>query len=374
MAKILYLVSEEWYFYLHRLSIALAAHNKGYQIVLATKKTSGMSKKMPFFIKIKYIKISRKSLNPFQILIEAFQVWKTYKREKPDLVHEIALRPIIVGGVARLFLKHQKGVYGIMGMGSLFLNNSKNKILQILLKKLLPFFVQNGFISVENQEDEEFIKGLGVSKWRIKRLPGSGVDVQKYTSRQKTDDGLPIVLLACRLLWSKGIREFLESANYFFVQNKKAARFVIVGTPDMENSDAVDSKILQHFNAKGTIEWWGHHQNMAEIFNQSTIFCLPSFYREGIPVVLLEAMACGIPCITTDMPGCNQAVHHGDNGILIPPKNSSALVRAIKYLLSNKEIREKMGKRGRERAIKEFSKDIVIHKTLTLYEELLKFK
>ncbi|MCP9447176.1 MAG: glycosyltransferase, partial [Nitrospira sp.] len=168
------------------------------------------------------------------------------------------------------------------------------------------------------------------------------------------------------LLWAKGVGEFVAAARVL----RGRARFVLVGAPDPDNPASVAEADLQGWLREGVIEWWGPRDDMPATLNQAHIVCLPS-YREGLPKVLLEAMACGRACITTDAPGCREAVRHEDNGLLVPVKDAAALVAAIERLLKDDELRRRMGARGRERAVTEFSEARVIEATLAVYREAM---
>jgi glycosyltransferase involved in cell wall biosynthesis len=177
------------------------------------------------------------------------------------------------------------------------------------------------------------------------------------------------VVLVARLLWDKGIGEFVEAARILRLRGAKA-RFVIVGDPDFDNRACINSMTLEAWKTEGVIELWGFRSDIADVLTEANIACLPS-YREGLPKSLLEAMAAGLPCITTDVPGCREAVRDGDNGLLVPAKDASALANAIEHLLLNPDVAQIMGTRGRERLEQEFSSRQVNEKTLTLYRELL---
>jgi glycosyltransferase involved in cell wall biosynthesis len=180
-------------------------------------------------------------------------------------------------------------------------------------------------------------------------------------------EGPPVVMLASRLLWDKGVGEFVEAARQLA---DSGARFVLVGAAEDNNPAAISRAEVERWVREGVVEWWGHQANMAATLAQASIVCLPS-YREGLPKVLLEAMACGKPCITTDAPGCRDAVRHGDNGLLVPVRDAEALATAIRRLLGRPEERVRMGARGRERAVSEFSQEKAISATLAVYREVL---
>ncbi len=170
-------------------------------------------------------------------------------------------------------------------------------------------------------------------------------------------------------LWDKGVGEFVEAARTLLARGIEA-RFVLVGESDQDNPTAVPQEVIRKWVDERAVETWGFKERMDEVLPQATIVCLPS-YREGMPKSLLEAMACGRPCVTTNTSGCREAVRDGDNGLLVPVQDATALAAAIESLLNDREARLRMGLRGRERAVDEFSDEVVIAQTLAVYKELL---
>jgi glycosyltransferase involved in cell wall biosynthesis len=181
-------------------------------------------------------------------------------------------------------------------------------------------------------------------------------------------DGPPVVLLVSRMLWEKGIGDFVEAARLLRADNTNA-RFVLVGKPDPENPSSIPEKQLRAWVDSGFVEWWGHQPGMENVFLNASVVCLPSSYGEGVPRVLIEAASCGRAIVTTDAPGCREIVRNGENGILVPLRNPEALARALDILIRDPVLRFKMGARGREIAVSEFSEEIVIAQMLSLYQQ-----
>jgi glycosyltransferase involved in cell wall biosynthesis len=183
--------------------------------------------------------------------------------------------------------------------------------------------------------------------------------------------GIPIALFASRMLWIKGISEFVEAARLLRDGGIKA-RFVLVGDADFGSPSSVPRQQLLEWQETGAVEWWGHKEDMPDVFKQANLVCLPSQGGEGVPKTLLEAAASGRAIVATDVPGCRDVVHNAVNGLLVEPKNIAELARAMEKLLKDPERRREMGERGREIAVREFSQELVVSKTLTLYSRLLK--
>jgi len=229
---------------------------------------------------------------------------------------------------------------------------------------------RNHHVLVQNQEDKQLlITKLKVSPEKIVIIRGSGVDLDVFRPAPE-HNGIPIVLLAARMLWNKGIEEFVEAAQLLHTRGA-TARFVIVGDTDPGSPSAISRQQLADWQGSGTVEWWGHQKEMPQIFQQANLVCLPSHGGEGVPKVLLEAAASGRAIVAADVPGCREIVRPGINGMLVPAKNPVALAAAIEELLRDPERRLQMGGRGREIAANEFSEETVVHQTLALYRELL---
>jgi glycosyltransferase involved in cell wall biosynthesis len=178
-----------------------------------------------------------------------------------------------------------------------------------------------------------------------------------------------LVVVTARLLWDKGLGEFVAAARLLRAQGIQA-RFALVGDLDPGNRASIDPAVLDEWKAEGVVELWGFRRDMPRVLGEADIVCLPS-YREGLPKSLLEAMAAGLPCVTTDVPGCREAVRNGENGWLVPPRDPQALARALKLLIENPDLRYRMGKRGRDMVLTEFDSPIICQQTLQVYEGML---
>jgi len=226
-------------------------------------------------------------------------------------------------------------------------------------------------VVVENCDDRDvLIKEMKLAKEKIIVSRGAGVDVECFQPLPPPESGAPIVLFASRMLGIKGIKEFVSAAN-LLRRRGVAGRFVLAGGTDPVNPSCVPRQQLLDWQAAGIVEWWGHQEDMKEVFRQASIVCLPSHGGEGIPRVLMEAAASGRAIVTTDVPGCREIVRHETNGLVVEPKNVFALTEAIRRLLDDPALRLKMGNQGREIAVNEFSQKAVIAETLDLYQILL---
>jgi glycosyltransferase involved in cell wall biosynthesis len=199
-------------------------------------------------------------------------------------------------------------------------------------------------------------------------IRGAGIDVQRFQP-VSPPPGPPVVALVARMLRDKGICEFVEAAHRLHDTGCRA-RFILVGDSDPENPASIPSEQLRSWHGHKGVEWWGWQEDMISAWRQVHVACLPSSYREGLPKALLEAAACGLPIVTTDTVGCREAVRNGDNGFLVPASDVQALADALNILISDADLRKRMGKQSRRRAEREFSSEQVNSETLAVYRSL----
>jgi glycosyltransferase involved in cell wall biosynthesis len=368
--KLLFVVADDWYFLSHRLPLALAALREGFDVAVATRVgTQGQEILDAGFrlIPLQHLKRERRSpLNEIRTIAELRGI---YQREKPDIVHHVALKPVLYGSIAALGLP-LKIVNAFAGLGYLASSNSPKAIaLRSVIWNVMRFLLNRpkAFTILQNFEDRDFaISKLSMSNEKTEVIMGSGVDLDIFRPSPQPS-GVPIVMLPSRLLWNKGVAEFVAAAQQLTASGARA-RFVLVGDTDEGSPSAIPRAQLAEWQDSGSIEWWGKMSNMQDVLPQSAIVCLPS-YREGLPKVLVEAAACARPIVTTDVPGCRDVVQHYVNGMLVPAQDSEVLALSIKVLLDNPELRQRMGEAGRKKAA-HFSQDVVIEKTLSRYSAL----
>lgn len=371
-SKIIFLVTEDWYFCSHRLPLAREARRKGFDVVVATRVTSHGKQIEDEGFKLVPIRMARSGKNPLKELATLWELVRIYKSERPDIVHHVAMKPVLYGSLAARVGKVPYVVNALAGMGYIFISNQWKAV---LLRK----FVSNAFrillnrpnsrVILQNPDDRSLMVQSGVlNPKRIVLIRGSGVDTQAFSFTPEPV-GVPVVVLASRMLWDKGVGEFVEAAR--LLRDKGVnARFILVGDTDTENPAAVPSSQLEAWNSSGVVEWWGRRDDMPKVFSESHIVCLPS-YREGLPKVLIEAASCGRAIVATDVPGCREIVLHGENGLLVPPRKALELADALERLIADPALRRSLGEKGRQLAVAEFSIEKVVAETLAVYQELL---
>jgi glycosyltransferase involved in cell wall biosynthesis len=371
--KLIFLVAEDWYFWSHRLPVARAALQHGYDVAVATRAVNYGQRIQDEGFRLIPLRMVRESYSPFNEFRTIRQVRQVYKAENPDIVHHVGIKPILYGSIAALGQSNLHVVNAFAGLG--YLGASSTLKARVLRSGIFFAFRcllnrPNYRVLLQNQEDRQLmIDGLGVSPDKLTVIRGSGVDLSRF---QPTDepDGIPIVLLGSRMLWIKGIGEFVEAADLLRKRGVKA-RFVLAGDTDVSNPSCVPRAQLLEWQSSGAVEWWGHQDDMPKVFQQASLVVLPSHGGEGVPKALLEAAASARAIVTTDVPGCRDIVRRGINGILTPPGEPAALADAIEQLLQDPGRRHQMAARSREIAANDFSQEAVISQTMEMYRRLL---
>lgn len=366
--KLLFFVTEDWYFVSHRLVLAVAAKKIGYDVAVVTRVRNHHDAILSAGIKLIPLEVSRSSLNPLGDFVLLVRLTALLRRERPDICHHVAMKPVLYGSIAARLAGVPCVINALAGMGWLFTSSSGiARLLRPIVRWGLGRLLQSGITVVQNPEDLRVLTSLGVPQSAIRRIPGSGVDLQLFAARPEPA-GMPIVLLPARLLWDKGVGEFVQAAR-LLRQRGVTARFVLAGEPDFENPSSVSRKQLAEWLEEGVVECVGWVDDMPSRLSESHVVCLPS-YREGLPKSLVEAAAAGRPIVTSDTPGCRDVVRHGENGLLVPIRDAVALADALALLIRDSSLRQSMGLRGRERAEREFGLRAVIDQTLAIYEEV----
>jgi glycosyltransferase involved in cell wall biosynthesis len=366
--KLLYVVTEDWYFVSHRLPLAVAALAAGYEVAVATRVGRHGEVIRSFGIRLIPFNLSRRGGNP---LSEVRALWRLYRREQPDLVHHVAMKPVMFGALAAWLAQVPGQVNAVAGLGWLFTSSSGAiRLVRPVVRRVLARLLNqpHSLTIVQNPEDKTLLERSGVPATRLRLIRGAGVDTRLFHPVLPPPEPICIVLVA-RMLWDKGVGEFVEAARLLATAGVHA-RFVLVGDPDPANPASVPEATLRAWHGQHGVEWLGRREDMPGVLQTAHIACLPSFYGEGLPKSLLEAAACGLPIVTTDAPGCREVVRDGVNGFLVPVRDASALAVALKKLIGDAGLRRRMGVQSRMRAEKEFGLEKIIAQTLDVYREV----
>ena len=372
--SILFLVTEDWYFCLHRLPIARAARDAGFKVMVATqvKDHAQLIEREGF--QLIPMKWTRRSMNPYRALSEVRQIAGIYRKYQPDLVHQIALKPSLYGSIAGIVTGVSPIVNNLAGLGQAFTSGGVFAALvrSGLVNAFRLLFRRAGTCTiVENSDDWRFlVTRVGLDKRTVALIRGIGVDVDLFQPRPENAQQTPTVTLVSRMLWPKGVGELVEATRILRGRGRQI-KVQLVGIPDTSSRVAIQQEQLLKWQSEGIVEWLGYREDVPELWRHSHIAVLPSYYREGIPRSLLEAAASGRAIVTTDMPGCREIVRNGYNGLLVPPRDPVAIADALEQLLDDAELRQRMGRAGRELVENEFAEEHVVAQTLSVYRKLL---
>lgn len=367
--KLLYVVARAEYFLSHRLDLAKEARGAGYAVAVASTPFHPKDHLKIVDIETFSIRFKRGGINPFAELKTIFDLIKVFKKNQPALVHNVALKPALYGAAIARFYKIPT-INSINGFGYIFTSHHrKARILRPFIKIALRLILdhERAGVIVQNQDDYLECKSL-LSKCKLSLIAGSGVDIKTFYPVPY--QGIFTFTLVARMLWSKGVGEFVEAAQLFIKNNPhKKVRFLIVGSNDSENPESIPLDVLQKWHNHGIIEWLDHHDDIQHIYAQTHVAVLPS-YREGLPKSLLEAMACGLPIISTDAVGCRDLVDN-TNGIKVPLKNIQALANAFERCVADSQMCEAMGKKARIKAESMYSIDTINRQVIGVYNRIL---
>lgn len=371
--KILYVINSLSFFISHRLQLAQAASNSGYEVHVAAPFSNETDVILKEGFCFHPLPLTRSGMKVLEEINSFMALCRLYRLIQPELVHHIAIKPVIYGGVAARLTSMPAVISTIPGLGHVFVERgSKAALLRFNVKLAYRFALahSNSRVIFQNAEDrDKFVSWHLIDRAKTILIKGSGVDISQFSYRPEPL-GTPVVLMASRMILEKGVSEFVKAAHQLRKAGVKA-RFVLAGDSDPGNPTSISRTQLINWHKSGMVEWWEHCDDMPNVFAQTSIVCLPSHYGEGIPKVLVEAAACGRAIVTTDIPGCRDVVVNNYNGILVPRKDPLALVSAIRRLLEDRLLRQAMGKRGREIAVEHFSLQKIVKQTLTAYNQLL---
>jgi glycosyltransferase involved in cell wall biosynthesis len=370
--KVLFVITEDWFFHSHFLDRAISLLASGGTVGIATRFSVHEEELKSLGFTLFPVNFSRRGLNPMSEFITSLRIRKIVREFKPDITHNVALKPVVTGTFGELLGRQRVVVNALVGMGYIFTStDARASLVRPLLSRILKSLLRSKSVHVviENPDDLSSLVSDGfVEPSKISLIRGAGVDLKAFPFLPEID-GPVVVTLVSRILRDKGVLEFINAATQLRASLPEVV-FQIVGEPDLGNPSAVPQSEIDSWESLPNVRYQGRRSDIADILKGSHIVCLPS-YREGLPKSLLEALSCGRPIITTDVPGCREVCADGVNGLLVPARDSIALSNAIEKLAINPELRQAMGRAGRLRAESEFSNEIVCAQTLELYRRLL---
>jgi glycosyltransferase involved in cell wall biosynthesis len=372
LKKILFIVSEDWYFVSHRLNLAKFAIERGYEVSLLSNMGTHENFINSIGVKTIHWPIQRKSRNPLKELYVIYSLFKLVKQYKPNLIHAVAIKPIFYTVLSSMLTNLNGVVLAFGGLGFIF--RSKKvvaKFLRFFIVFMFKRIVDNSNVRliIQNKDDRSILKNLNIINYkRIRLIRGVGIDLNEYIPAHKRND-IPLVILPARMLWDKGVGDFVNCAR-LCAKNNINARFALIGEPDIHNPESIPESKIQEWVDLGFVEYWGRQENMLKVYNKADIVCFPS-YHEGLPKALLEAASCQLPIVCYNVPGCREIVINNKNGFVVPFKDENAMFSSIDKLLKDSILRTKMGFDGRQIVSEHFEEGRVISETIKVWDEII---
>lgn len=371
--KIIFFANTDWYLYHFRLGLARSFREQGAEVVMISPPGDYGARIAAKGFRWLPLPMNRRSLNPFREIRLLHYIYSIYKKEQPDVIHNFTIKSVIYGALAGQAAGIHNRIQAVTGLGHIFISQSfRARLLRPLVKGLLRLALRGkgSRLILQNPDDRSlFLQYKLIEQERIHLIRGSGVDTGRFTPVQRVRKGKFRILLAARLLWEKGIREYVNAAELLAYRSDEL-EFLLAGAADPGNPGAVPGQDTKGWQESGLLTVLGHVENMQQLMAEVDVMVLPSCYGEGIPRSLLEAASMALPVITTDAPGCREIVENEKNGFLVSMRDAAALAEKIEYLLDHPETCLRFGKAGREKVCKEFAQEIVFRQTWKVYRSL----
>lgn len=366
--KAILFANTDWYIYNFRLAYAQFLQNQGWEVVFLSPDGEHAAKLREAGFRHIPFEFSRKGINPLQENETIQRIKALYESEKPNLVHHFTIKCVIYGSLAAKEVGIKSIVNSITGLGYMFLSNKPHvKVIREIVKHLYRKALSETEVIFENPDDRDlFLEMELASADRCHIVLGTGIDTDHFVP-EPPPNSVPLTILPARMIWDKGVGEFVEAAKMIREEGVKA-RFALIGNNDTGNPTCIPFDQLTQWQKEGNVEWWGWQDDVPTVISMSHIVCLPS-YREGLPKILIEAASCGRPIVTTNVPGCREVVEEGVNGYLVPEKDAGALKEALLKLINDPDTRNRMGNASREIAVQKFSNEIVNSGIFSVYQK-----
>lgn len=375
--KILLFANTEWYLFNFNLALAKAARAQGAEVLLVSPPGPYGEKLRAEGFRWIPVPMARRSLNPIREAYLLWVLWRLYRREKPDIAHHFTIKSVVYGGLVAKVTGARGVVSAVSGMGYVFSSEELfARMLRPFVRRSLHWAMsgRKSRLIVQNPDDRRAVLEADLmDPAHVRVIAGAGVDTQRYQPRADApcaSGRTASILFAARLLWDKGIAEFVQAAQMLRAGGLNV-HFLVAGEPDPGNPASVPEAQLTAWREEGNVTLLGHVHDMPALMATADVVVLPSNYREGIPTSLIEAAAAGLPIVTTDAPGCREIVQDGVNGFLVPVRDSAAVAAAIRKLVLDPKLAARMGAAGRQKVLAQFDERIVLMDTLAVYRELV---
>jgi glycosyltransferase involved in cell wall biosynthesis len=366
---IVFSANTTWYLYNFRFPLIKSLLDRGHRIIALSPSDSYEKYLSDNGVKHFHIRMKRGSINPIDDLVLLYKFTRIYSCLKPDIVQHFTAKPVIYGSLAAK-LTHVNFIFNMIpGLGYVFTGrNLKKAIIKNLITAMYRRILKySNHVFFQNTDDKDyFLRHHLVNENNISVVPGTGVDTEFFAPIKKQRNQTVTFLVMARMLWEKGIEEFVEAARALGGQYKNSS-FWLLGPVDNDNPMGIPSTQLTQWTEEGAVQYLGMTDDVKSFMSKADVVVLPSYYREGIPLSLLEASAMGMPIITTDSVGCREVVIDGENGFLIPIKNPEKLAAAMEKFIQQPFLIEKMGRRSRQRAVKMYDSKKIVAQILKYY-------
>jgi glycosyltransferase involved in cell wall biosynthesis len=374
--KFVFYANTDWYLYNFRLSTALQLKEEGHEVVMLSPPGEFGDRFAGHGMRWVRLSMDRASLNPVREAGVLRDLTRVLREERPDLLHNFTVKCAIYGAIAARAAGVPAVVNAVAGMGYVF---ASDRMLARTLRPMVKLLMRGTLggkqsrLILQNPDDADaFVRARLVPEHHIRVIRSSGVNLERFLPVVPVAEPRPLrVLLAARLLWEKGIGEYIEAARMLRAQGRNID-FVIAGSPDPGNPRSVSREQVESWVAEGLVDWRGHVEDMPVLMRSMDVIALPSYYREGVPKSLIEAAACGLAVITTNLPGCREVVsEHGVDGLHVEPRCARSLAERIAQLDDDRPLVRRLGDSARRKAMEHFDEQMVIRRTIEVYDELL---
>lgn len=375
--KFILFANTDWYLYNFRLSTARALQARGVDVVMVSPPGEFGPRFAQHGVRWVPLRMQRASLNPLREAGTMASLVALLREERPDLLHSFTLKCAVYGALAARAAKVPAYVNAVTGLGYVFASDRmKARVLRPMVSALMRVALgsKRSRVILQNPDDAQAFASLRLAPpQHIRLIRSSGVDIARFNAdgRGARDDGALRVLLAARLLKEKGVHEFADASARLRAEGRDV-RFLLAGMPDEGNPSSVTREQVEQWQAQGLVQWLGHVDDMPALLRDVDVMALPSYYREGVPKSLIEAAACSIAIVTTDLPGCREVVtRDGHDGLHVVPRSAESLARVLARLDDDRALLRTLGARAREKALADFDERVVIRRTCEVYDELL---
>ena len=373
--KVLLFANTDWYLYNFRLPLARLLQSNGASVVMVCPEGRYCARLRAAGFRVVGVDMHRQSGSAFAELRVIRDLVAIYRRERPDVVHHFTIKCVIYGSIAARLAGVKSLINAVAGLGYVFTSRSvRARLLRPVVRGLLRVALNrtHSRLILQNSDDAElFRRERLLPVPRIRLIRGSGVNTRRFMPRAATPgDGTTTVVFASRLLRDKGVLEFVAAAQICH-RLGKSIRFLLAGAPDPGNPTSIPESQLEVWRAEQVVELLGHVEDMSSVLQRADVVVLPTVYGEGVPRILLEGASSGLPLVATRAPGCTEIVHHELTGLLIEPHDAEGLAAAIIALHDDPPRRQEMGRAARRLAVAEFDEQLVLQRTLEVYDELL---